>query len=449
MSSGERSARACRPRRPAPAPRSGPRARPREPARPRRPARPGRARPRPPRSRWGGSAPRPSRPPRCAPAPAPPSGGSSPPAGARRSGADRVSDPSIAAPASPRTPWRPRARPPSRTPGPEISPCFCHFSSSLQPGSSTRMRLEALSASGPFFAIDSASSSAASSAAARLRDAVHQPQLGAALGGNRVAGEGQLHRHVVGDPARQAQQRAARRHQAALRPPGSRASRPWRPRSGRRPEPPRGRRPPRSPRSPRSPACSAARWAIPAKPRPSTYGLSPATNAFRSMPAQKPFPAPVRIADAELVVAVELVEPGGHAVGQRGVHRVAGVGPVEGDHEGAPAALGQHCLVVGHGGNLPSARGPSLARRAPDRRPLRGPLHGPPDRRPPRGAAAADAQVRRLGDGARRHRRLQAPELDDAAHRDRGGARPDRGAQARGRDARTGWRSTWPRCSPT
>src|SRR3954451_6894760 len=35
--------------------------------------------------------------------------------------------------------------------------------------------------------------------------------------------------------------------------------------------------------------------AIPAKPRPSTCGLSPATNALRSMPAEKPLPAPVRI----------------------------------------------------------------------------------------------------------------------------------------------------------
>src|SRR5215210_8017602 len=36
-------------------------------------------------------------------------------------------------------------------------------------------------------------------------------------------------------------------------------------------------------------------WTMPAKPRPSTCGLSPWTKAFRSIPAQKPFPAPVRI----------------------------------------------------------------------------------------------------------------------------------------------------------
>src|SRR4051794_26873074 len=38
----------------------------------------------------------------------------------------------------------------------------------------------------------------------------------------------------------------------------------------------------------------AERWTMPAKPRPSTRGLSPATNALRSMPALKPLPAPVR-----------------------------------------------------------------------------------------------------------------------------------------------------------
>ena len=38
---------------------------------------------------------------------------------------------------------------------------------------------------------------------------------------------------------------------------------------------------------------AAARWVIPPKPRSSAYGTSPATNALRSIPAQKPLPAPV------------------------------------------------------------------------------------------------------------------------------------------------------------
>jgi hypothetical protein len=49
-------------------------------------------------------------------------------------------------------------------------------------------------------------------------------------------------------------------------------------------------------------------------------------------------------------------------------------------------------------------------RCAPDRCPLRGPLHGTADRRPPRVDAVADAQVRRLGADSRGRRRLQAAE---------------------------------------
>src|SRR4051812_19731704 len=37
-----------------------------------------------------------------------------------------------------------------------------------------------------------------------------------------------------------------------------------------------------------------ARWTMPAKPRSPTHALSPATKAFRSIPALKPLPAPVR-----------------------------------------------------------------------------------------------------------------------------------------------------------
>ena len=61
--------------------------------------------------------------------------------------------------------------------------------------------------------------------------------------------------------------------------------------------------------------------------------------------------------------------------------------------------------------------------RAPRRRPLRSPLHRPAERRPAGVDAAADLQVRRLGARARRRRRVQAAELDDAADRDRGGRR--------------------------
>ena len=74
----------------------------------------------------------------------------------------------------------------------------------------------ASTASGPLAAIVRASSSAAAQRLARLRQARHDAEIGGALGGDRVAGQGQLHRQVVRDPARQADQRAARGHEAAL-----------------------------------------------------------------------------------------------------------------------------------------------------------------------------------------------------------------------------------------
>ena len=85
----------------------------------------------------------------------------------------------------------------------------------------------------------------------------------------------------------------------------------------------------------------------------------------------------------------------------------------------------------GRGGPLPSVGVPWYRPRAPDRRPLRSPLLRPPGRRPAGGAAPLDDQVRRVRDGPRRHRRLQAAELDDPADGDRGERRTDRRAQAR------------------
>ena len=76
--------------------------------------------------------------------------------------------------------------------------------------------MDATSASGPFLASVAASSSATSTALPGLGEAVDHAELVEALGGHRVAGERQLHHHVVGHPPRQAQQRAAGRHQRAL-----------------------------------------------------------------------------------------------------------------------------------------------------------------------------------------------------------------------------------------
>ena len=91
-----------------------------------------------------------------------------------------------------------------------------------------------------------------------------------------------------------------------------------------------------------------ARWTMPAKPRSPTHGRSPVTNALRSMPAQKPAPAPVTTPTAQVAVGVELVERRRHPLGQREVDRVARLRAVERDEQDAVAALGEDGLV-GHG----------------------------------------------------------------------------------------------------
>ena len=90
------------------------------------------------------------------------------------------------------------------------------------------------------------------------------------------------------------------------------------------------------------------RWTMPAKPRSPTHGRSPVTNALRSIPAQKPAPAPVRTPDREVAVGVELVERRRHPFGQREVDRIARLRAVERDEQHAVAALGEDGLV-GHG----------------------------------------------------------------------------------------------------
>src|SRR3954447_18187072 len=74
---------------------------------------------------------------------------------------------------------------------------------------------------------------------------------------------------------------------------------------------------------------------------------------------------------------------------------------------------------------------------APDRRPLRGSLLRPPQRRAAGVDEAADAEGRRLGPRPRRRRRIQAVELDDAADGDRGQRRRARRPQARRQERRS------------
>ena len=76
--------------------------------------------------------------------------------------------------------------------------------------------MEAISASGPFLASARGELERVLDGAAGLGEAVDETELVEALGGQRVAGEGQLHDDVVGHPPGQAQQRAAGGDERAL-----------------------------------------------------------------------------------------------------------------------------------------------------------------------------------------------------------------------------------------
>ena len=78
------------------------------------------------------------------------------------------------------------------------------------------MRFVASIASGPLRAMRAASSCAPASASPGSVSRETIAELRGALGADRLAGQGQLHRQVVRDPARQAQQRAGGGHQPAL-----------------------------------------------------------------------------------------------------------------------------------------------------------------------------------------------------------------------------------------
>ena len=214
-----------------------------------------------------------------------------------------------------------------------------------------RTCLVAASASGAFLAIAAASSSARVERLARLGEAVDEPELVAALGGDRVAGQRQLHRHAVGHPLRQAQQRAAGGDERALdlRDAELRARGGDDQVAGQRDLEARRRR--RSPRSRRSAACARRAATMPAKPRSPTHGRSPVTNALRSMPAQKPLPAPVRTPTWRSSSSSSSSSAAAMPSATRAVDGVARVGPVERDEQDAVAALGEDSLI-GHARSL-------------------------------------------------------------------------------------------------
>ena len=158
--------------------------------------------------------------------------------------------------------------------GPAISPWRSQNSSSVQSPAAARIRLVASSASGPLRGDRARRARArrrapAPGSASAVDDAELAPPRSAR---DRVAGQRQLHRQVVRDPARQAQQRAARRHQrprltsgmpscaslaATIRSQASAIS-----------KPPATAKPSIAAIS----GLRGGRWAIPAKPRSPTYG---------------------------------------------------------------------------------------------------------------------------------------------------------------------------------
>ena len=185
------------------------------------------------------------------------------------------SGPSRPGRASRRRRSRPRGRPRSRTTGPAISPWRCHASSSLQSGASTRIALGGLERERAVGGDRGGELAAPRDRLARLGQAVDEADLGAALGADRVAGQGHLHRQVVRHPLRQAQQRAAGRDQRALGLRDAELAPRARRRSGRRRARSRSRRRPRSPRSRRSSACAAGPGRCPRSRGPRRAGSRP------------------------------------------------------------------------------------------------------------------------------------------------------------------------------
>ena len=256
-----------------------------------------------------------------------------------------VSVPATPAGASPRTRWRPRGRPRRRTRG--------RRSRSAPPTSQRRpvalLLQDALGGGQRQGRVDRDLARQAQGHLHRgtgLGQAVDQAQLGGALSEDRLAGERQLHRHVVGQRARQAQQRAAGGHERALDLGDAELARHGRRRSGRTPS--ATSRPPATAK-PSIAAISGltdARRTMPAKPRSPTQGRSPVTNAFRSMPAQKPLPAPVSTPTLSPSSPSSSIERRGDALGQRQVDGVARVGAVERDQQHALASLGQDDVML-------------------------------------------------------------------------------------------------------
>ena len=100
--------------------------------------------------------------------------------------------------------------------GPEIAPCFSHISSLDQSNCSCRIAWRRPARAARWRRAARGQLERHVDRRAGLGEAVDEPELVEALGGERVAGQRQLHDDVVGHPPRQAQQRAAGGDERAL-----------------------------------------------------------------------------------------------------------------------------------------------------------------------------------------------------------------------------------------
>ena len=255
--------------------------------------------------------------------------------------------------ASRRTRWRPRGRPRRRRSGRRSRP----GAPTPPPRSSrrrrTRIRLEPAIASGPLADDRGGELARGGDRAARLGEPVDDPDRVRALGGDRVAGERQLHREVVRDPLREPDQRAGGGDQPALdlRDADLRVARRDDQVAGERDLEAAGdrealdRRDDRLLRRPLRDAREAA--ALRVGPLAGHERLQVHPGAERAAGARED-------RHAQVVVAVEAVQRGGHALGHRRVDGVAGLGAVERDLEDAVARLGEDGLAA-HAPNSVSA----------------------------------------------------------------------------------------------
>ena len=101
---------------------------------------------------------------------------------------------------------------------------------------------------------------------------------------------------------------------------------------------------------------------IPAKPRSPTPRALARDERLEVHPGAEALARAGEDADAQLVVAVELVERRGDALGERAVDRVARVGAVERDEQDAVAALGEDAARRSAISDMATPR--SLSRRA-------------------------------------------------------------------------------------